>query len=320
ARVTLLHTTDLHGALTPWDYLEDRPAVRGLTKVATLVRAIREEGPPTVLLDAGDCIQGGIEFGRVGRKPGPDPMMAAMSRMGYDAMALGNHEFDFGLSELVEARKAATFPWLSANLVREADGQPAFAASWIGAPGGVRVGVVGLTTPAIPFLADTGNASGLPVLPPVESARREVERLRSSGRCDVVVLLAHSGLERDPETGAEREGGAPFANWGYRLATEVPGVDVVILGHTHEVVPSVRVGGALVTQAGKWAQQLGRVDLVLTRGSATERWKLTSASARMIAVTDSLPEDEEIAALAKPHHEAARTALGQTLCNATREI
>src|SRR5262249_61920614 len=61
ARVTLLHTTDLHGALTPWDYLEDRPAVPGLTKVATLVRALREGGPPAVLVDAGDCIQGGVE-------------------------------------------------------------------------------------------------------------------------------------------------------------------------------------------------------------------------------------------------------------------
>src|SRR5438876_3379783 len=233
ARVILLHTTDLHGALTPWDYLTDRPATRGLTKIASMVRAIREEGPPTVLLDAGDCIQGGIEFGRAGQRPGPDPMMAAMSRMGYDAMALGNHEFDFGLSELEQARKVATFPWLSANIVRETDGQPAFSASWIGAPGGVRVGVVGLTTPAIPFLADSGNASGLRVLPPLESARREVERLRSSGRCDVVVLLAHTGLERDPETGTERAGGAPSENWGYRLATEVAGCDVVILGHSH---------------------------------------------------------------------------------------
>jgi 2',3'-cyclic-nucleotide 2'-phosphodiesterase (5'-nucleotidase family) len=318
-RIILLHTTDLHGALTPWDYLEDRPAVRGLTKVATMVRAIREEGPPTLLLDAGDCIQGGIEYGRSGR-PEPDPMMAAMNRMGYDAMAIGNHEFDFGLAELEQARKTATFPWLAANVVRAADGQPAFGTSWIGAPGGVRVGVVGITTPAIPFLADTGNASGLRILPPVEAARREVERLRSSGNCDVVVILAHTGLERDPVTGAELPSVAPSENWGYRLANEVPGADVVILGHSHAVVTSQRIGGALVTQAGKWAQQLGRVDLTLTRASATERWKLSASTAQVIAVTDSVPEDEEIAAIAKPRHEAARRALGGVVCSAAREI
>jgi len=318
-RVILLHTTDLHGALTPWDYLEDRPAVRGLTRVASLVRTIREEGPPTLLLDAGDCIQGGIEYGRQGRKPGPDPMMTAMNRMGYDAMAVGNHEFDFGLSELEQARQLATFPWLSANVVHAADGQPAFDATWIGTPGGVRVGVVGLTTPAIPFLADSGNASGLRVVAPVEVARREVERLRSSGRCDVVVLLAHTGLERDA-TGAERAGGAPAENWGYRLATEVPGADVVILGHSHAVVPSLRLGGTLVTQAGKWGQQLGRVDLVLTRASDKERWKLSSSTAQVMAVTDSIPEDGEIAAIAAPHHQAARAALGEAVGAAAREI
>ena len=318
-RIILLHTTDLHGALTPWDYLEDRPAVRGLTKVASMVRTIREEGPPTLLLDAGDCIQGGIEYGRPGR-PGPDPMMAAMSRMGYDAMAIGNHEFDFGLAELEQARKTATFPWLAANIVRAADGQPAFGTSWIGAPGGVRVGVVGITTPAIPFLADTGNASGLRILPPVEAARREVERLRSSGSCDVVVILAHTGLERDPVTGAELPSVAPSENWGYRLAKEVPGTDVVILGHSHGVIPSQRIGETFVTQAGKWAQQLGRVDLTLTRASATGRWKISASTAQVIAVTDSVPEDEEIAAIAKPSHEAARRVLGGVVCTAAREI
>jgi len=246
-------------------------------------------------------------------------MMAAMNRMGYDAMAVGNHEFDFGLSELEQARQIAMFPWLAANVVRAADGKPAFGATWNGTRGGVRVGVVGLTTLAIPFLADTGNASGLRVLPPVENARREVERLRSSGRCDVVVLLAHTGLERD-ETGAERAGGAPAENWGYRLATEVPGTDVVILGHSHAVVPSLRLGGTLVTQAGKWGQQLGRVDLVLTRGSDKERWKLSSSTAQVIAVADSIPEDGEIAAIAASHHEAARAALGEVVGAAAREI
>ena len=76
ARIVILHTADLHGALTSWDYLADRPAIRGLTRVATLVDSIRAEGPPVMLLDAGDCIQGGIEYGRPGGsqvRPGPHP-------------------------------------------------------------------------------------------------------------------------------------------------------------------------------------------------------------------------------------------------------
>ncbi|HEY2954275.1 MAG TPA: 5'-nucleotidase C-terminal domain-containing protein [Candidatus Eisenbacteria bacterium] len=323
AHLVVLHTTDLHGALTPWDYLADRPAVRGLTKIASLVHAVREEGAPLLLLDAGDCIQGGIEFGREGGaqpRTGSDPMMAAMNRMGYDAMAVGNHEFDFGLGEFEQARSAAAFPWLAANIVRAGDGKPAFGASIVSTLGGVRVGVVGLCTPAVPFLADTGYGSGLRVLPPVEVARREVGRLRAEGRCDVVVLLAHTGLERDPESGAERPGAMPDEHWGYRLATEVPGTDLVILGHSHALVPSQRVGGTLVVQAGKWAQNLGRVDLTLTRAGAGERWKLSSAVGRAIAVTDSVPEDAEVAALAAPYHAAARAALAETLGTAAREI
>ena len=321
ARVILLHTTDLHGALTPWDYLTDRPATRGLTKIASMVHSIRGEGPPTLLLDAGDCISGGIEYGRsVDGTKRLDPMMAAMSRIGYDAMAIGNHEFDFGLAELEQARKAATFPWLAANIVRASDGTPAFGTSWVGTPGGVRVGVVGLTTPAIPYLADSGNASGLRVLPPVDVARREVDRLRTAGRCDVIVLLAHTGLERDPDTGRERESPAAGENWGHRLATEVKGVDVVILGHSHAVLPAARIGEALVTQAGKWGQHLGRVDLVLDRANARARWRLASATAQVIAVADSVAEDEEIAAIAAPHHQAARAALDEVVCTATREI
>src|SRR5206468_8095409 len=139
---------------------------------------------------------------------------------------VGNHEFDYGLEALASARKDAAFPWLAANIVREADGKPAFAPSLVRPVGGVRVGVVGLCTPAVPFLEDSANIAGLRFLSPVEAARAEVERLRRIEHCDVVVLLAHTGLEKNPDTGVERKGDAPGENWGYRPATEVPGVDV----------------------------------------------------------------------------------------------
>ena len=252
ARFTILHTTDLHGALTDYDYLADRPADRGLTRIATLVARVRAEGPPVLLLDDGDCIQGGPLVSVYQRDPGglPEPMMAAMSRMGYDAMAVGNHEFGFGLETMAAARGAARFPWLAANGVRGSDGSPAFAPSLVKTLDGVRVGVVGLCTPAVPAFEDSAHYAGLRFVSPVEAARDEVARLRGAERCDVVVLLAHTGLERDPLSGVARPGDTPDENWGYRLAREVPGVDVVILGHTHVVVPAIETSGALGTQAG----------------------------------------------------------------------
>jgi 2',3'-cyclic-nucleotide 2'-phosphodiesterase/3'-nucleotidase len=315
ARLVVLHTTDLHGALTGWDYLEDRPAARGLTRIAPLVRAIRGEGAPVLLLDAGDAIQGGplVDVDRPGGPARPEPMTAAMNRLGYDAMAIGNHEFSHGLIALESARAASGFPWLAANVVRAADRRPAFPASRVRTFGGLRVGVVGVTTPAIPMLEDSAHVAGLRFLSPVEAANAEIARLRDSVHCDVVVLLAHTGLERDPVTGAERAGDAPDENWGHRLATEVRGADVLVLGHTHAVVASATVGGTLVTQAGHAGESLGRVDVTLTRAAPDSAWRIASRSARVIALADTSAEDSALVAFAKPYHDETREALDRVI-------
>ena len=319
ARVTLLHTTDLHGALTDYDYAADRPAPRGLVRIATLVRGIRAENPATLLLDAGDAIQGGpIETTyQHGERTRPEPMMTAMSRVGYDAMAVGNHEFSFGASTIERARRDASFPWLAANLTRAGDGTPAFGTSIVRTVGAIKIGVVGLCTPALPYLEDSVNIAGLRFASPVVAARTEVARLRASEHCDVVVLLAHTGLEKDPATGLERKGDAPDENWGYRLATEVPGTDVVILGHTHAVIPSLEVGSVLVTQAGKWGEGLGRVDLELTRASASGPWTISSRRSQVLAIADSVGADTALAAFALPYHRAAQAALDEPIGRAT---
>lgn len=322
ARLTVLHTADLHGTLTDWDYLADRPAPRGLTRVATLVQRVRAEGGPVLLLDAGDAMQGSpLEMvWRRGFSQGREPMMAAMTRMGYDAMTVGNHEFSFGPGALAHARADAGFPWLAANVVRVSDGAPAFAPSLVKTVGALRVGVVGICTPAVPSLEDSANVAGLRFLPAVEAARAEVQRLRSGGLCDVVVLLAHAGLEFDPITGQDRIGGAPGEQVGRALALGVPGVDALILGHTHAIVESLTVGATLVTQAGRWGEALGRPDLGFTRASPRDPWRLTSRRARVMAVTDSVPSDPALVAFAEPYHRATEAALTETLAVASREI
>lgn len=322
ARLTVLHTADLHGALTDWDYLADRPAARGLTRLATLVQGVRAEGTPVLLLDAGDAMQGSpLEtVWRRGFSQGHEPMMTAMTRMGYDAMAIGNHEFSFGPGALGRARAEAGFPWLAANIVRAEDGTPAFPASVVKTVGPLRVGVVGICTPAVPELEDSASVAGMRFLPAVEAARAEAERLRSGGLCDVVVLLAHTGLEFDAATGRERVGSAPGENVGRALALGVPGVDVVILGHTHALVDSLPIGATLVTQAGKWGQALGRVDLTYRRATPGEPWTLASRRARVITVADSVPADPALAAFAEPYHRATQAALAETLGVASQEI
>src|SRR5215212_9305920 len=116
-QITILGTTDLHGNLNPIDYYTNKPDNRGLAKVATLIKRIRKESPNVLLIDSGDTIQGSpLEsfHGRKNNQP-PDPMMLAMNSLNYDAMTVGNHEYNFGLKVLEKARKEAQFPWLSAN-------------------------------------------------------------------------------------------------------------------------------------------------------------------------------------------------------------
>ncbi|MEO5616674.1 MAG: 5'-nucleotidase C-terminal domain-containing protein [Candidatus Eisenbacteria bacterium] len=320
ARLVILHTTDLHGAFDGWDYSADRPEPHGLTRIATLVRRARAEGSPTLVLDAGDCIQGGAATIFARRKSArPHPMMSLMNSIGYDAMAVGNHEFDFGREGLARIRKQAKFPWLAANVVRR-DGRPAFDASLVRIVGGIKVGIVGLCTPAVPMFTDSVLWAGLRFVEPIEPARREVERLRKIEHCDVVVLLAHMGLERDPATQVSREGETPDENWGYRLAEQVRGVDAVILGHTHAVVPSARVNGTLVTQAGKHGESLGRIEIPLSRTTARAPWVVGEIRARVHAVTDTVAEDSALAARATGYRNEARAALATIVGSTARPL
>ena len=148
AELIILQTSDLHGAVLPgWDL------GRGsLIQVATLVEDIRRQAVhPVLLFDSGDTIQGTPleQFAHV-RWGEPSPTIEAMNLIGYQAMAVGNHEFNFGLDVLRRAQAQARFPFLSANTVGVDDGEPAFQPYLVLQAGALRVGVLGLTTPNVP--------------------------------------------------------------------------------------------------------------------------------------------------------------------------
>jgi len=320
AHFTILHTTDVHGSLLPWDDLAQKPAARGLVRAATLVTKIRGEGQPVLLLDDGDATAGSplaSEWHRF-HAGAPEPVTLVMNAMGYDAMALGNHEFDFGPRSLDSTRAAARFPFLAANVTRT-DGSPAFQPAIVKVlANGVRVGVIGLCTPAVPQLADPAQYAGCTFLPPIELAQKEVDRLRSVEHCDVVVALAHTGLEKDPRTGELRKGDAPGEDFGWQLAHEVHGLDVVILGHTHVTVPYAHAdrGGPVITQAGKWAESLGRVDVTLSRAAAGAPWTVGSR-AYVLALGDTVADDTSLARQLAPYAARTNAALDQVVGTAS---
>jgi 2',3'-cyclic-nucleotide 2'-phosphodiesterase/3'-nucleotidase len=312
--ITVLQTSDLHANLLPWNYARGTAGDWGLARVATRVRAIRAREPHVLLLDGGDTIQGSPIGWLEARRPtgGVHPMAAAMNALRYDAMAVGNHEFNFGLDVLRRTQKDSAFPWLSANTRNAADGTPAFPEYVVRELGGVRVGVLGLTTPNIPGWEPLANRPGLSWEDPVATARRLVPRLRDRERCDLVVVLFHSGLEADPATGEPN--GTAHENRVVALAREVAGVDLVLTGHTHRRLPLTRVNGVPVIQPGRWGEVLARVDLVVERGDGRSR--VLEVKGELLPSDASVATDPEVAAIAGKAHERALAYLNEPVATA----
>src|SRR6476660_4500390 len=180
-QITILGTTDLHGNIDPIDYYTNKPDNRGLAKISTLIKGIRKEQPNVLLIDSGDTIQGTpLEsfHGRKNNQP-PDPMMLVMNSLNYDAMTVGNHEYNFGLKVLEKARAEAKFPWLSANTYDKGKNQPHYKPYIVKEVAGVKIGVLGLTTPGIPNWDNPPNYAGLEFHNPIPEARKWVNTLRS---------------------------------------------------------------------------------------------------------------------------------------------
>ena len=264
--------TDVHGRLRGWNYESNRPdPVRGLSRAATIVDSVRAAAPGRViLLDAGDLLQGNsltYVAARVSPDSAPHPVIAAMNAMRYDAAAVGNHEFNYGVPFLQRTLKQARFPFLAANAYRP-DGTRAFPAWTIVQRGSVRVGIVGATTPGS-MVWDRDNLAGRitlrDIVPEVRAAVREV---RAAG-ADVVLVTMHSGLD-GPSSYDTVTTRLPSENVAARVAHEVTGIDLILYGHSHLELPDSLVGGVLLMQPKNWATSVGVAHLALSRRDG--RW------------------------------------------------
>src|SRR4029078_7444592 len=305
-QIVILGTTDLHGNLYPTDYYTNKPDNRALAKIGTLIRQIRKDNANVMLIDSGDTIQGTpLEYyhNKKNNTP-PDPMMLAMSELQYDSMTVGNHEYNFGLKVLEKARSEAKFPWLSANTYDKGKDQTHYKPYIVKEVAGVKIGVLGLTTPGIPNWDNPPNYAGLEFHEPLVEARKWVPILPDQEKADVVVIAMHMGLEEDLRTGEMSPGQVLNENEAILIAREVPGVDVIFMGHTPRDVPSVYVNGVLLTQANRWGSHLARADLYLQRAGSS--WRMYAKSARTIPADDRVEPDPEVVKLAEPYDRETR--------------
>jgi 2',3'-cyclic-nucleotide 2'-phosphodiesterase (5'-nucleotidase family) len=319
-QITILGTTDLHGNIDPIDYYTNKPDNRGLAKIATLIKRIRKEQPNVLLIDSGDTIQGTpLEsfHGRKNNQP-TDPMMLIMNSLNYDAMAVGNHEYNFGLKVLEKARHEAKFPWLSANTYETNTGKTHYEPYLVRELSGVKIGILGLTTPGIPNWDNPPNYAGLEFHDPIAEAKKWVDVLRTKEKVDLVVIAMHMGLGEDLRTGEVTPGQVPHENEAISIAKQVPGVDLIFMGHTHRDVPSLYINGVLITQANHWGRHLARADVYLQK--STSGWTVYAKAARTIPSEDRIEPDPDVVKLAEPYDRETQAWLGRTIGESSTDL
>lgn len=330
----ILATSDLHGHILPWDDLADRPAPdRGLAQVASLVAAARAEVAGSILLDNGDFLNGSPLADHVAETLGQDrravhPVVAAMNHLGYDAATLGNHEFSNGLPMLRRALGQARFPVVAGNLDRiTAKGRRPFLPRFVLIPRDlpdaagqlhrVTIGVLGFLPPQTVLWERRHMAGHLAARGILATARAMVPRLRRAG-ADVIVALSHSGLGlgADPE---EAE------NVSAALA-QMPGIDAVIAGHTHQVFPAAEAAQSdkALVLPGFFGSHLGVIDLRLHRkgqswrvaGHKTELRAISERRGPLALVSPLVESDAALTRLVSAHVAAMRACaarpVGQT--------
>ncbi|WP_409344086.1 bifunctional metallophosphatase/5'-nucleotidase [Paenibacillus sp. MBLB4367] len=260
--VTIGHTNDTHGHITT----DKGNKELGFAKIATLLKQWRTENPNFLLLDAGDTFQGTV-FVNQFKGESIVPMLNALQ---YDAMAAGNHEFDFGYEQLLKLRDRLTYPVINANVFKD-DGTNLLPPVYYTEIGGRTFAFLGFVTEETPILTHPDNVKGLTFKSPVEVAKTMVPELKK--KADHVVVISHVGIETDR-----------------KIAEQVPGIDLIVGGHSHTPIREPEnVNGTYIVQDWEYGKAVGRADLYYLNG------ELVHFSGGLAEYDDTIADDPEIA-------------------------
>lgn len=260
-QVTILGTSDMHGNIWGYSYEDNKESANnGMARLYTYIQQTRAENPNTILIDAGDDIQGTIMTDDLYNKTpdAPHPVITAMNLMGYDAMTLGNHEFNWGIPTMQKIMGQAKFPVLAAN-VKDQAGKFVTGAGWtIVDKGGVKVAVIGVVTPDVPIW--DGGKDGVEACT-YEAANTAVKKAiqEIGGKADLIVVSAHMGLyaEFDEENGSDS---------AQKILDENPEIDVLQVAHNHVVVKE-KHGNTVIGGVRNGGRDIARFDLTLDKNN-----------------------------------------------------
>ena len=301
--ITILGTSDMHGNIWGYSYEDNAESTNnGMARLYTYIQQVRAENPNTILIDAGDDIQGTIMTDDLYNKTPeePHPVIAAMNYMGYDAMTLGNHEFNWGIPTMQAILSQADFPVLAAN-VTDADGQLVTGAGWtIVEKGGVKVAVIGVVTPDVPIW--DGGKEGIDDAV-YEAANVAVGKAidEIGDQADVIVVSAHMGMYAE----FDEEGGSDSAQ---KILDDNPEIDVLQVAHNHVVV-SEKQGDVAIGGVRNGGRDIARFDLTLDADN-----NVVDATVEIVDMAEVAPSQEirDIPLVAEAHQKTIDYIAGGT--------
>jgi len=260
-QVTVAHTNDVHSHI-----LENKRAKEfGYAKIARVIKAWRKSSEHFLLLDAGDTTQGSL-YGNLFKG---ESIIGLLHLLGYDAMAAGNHEFDYGSKQTLKLKRRLNLPLLSANVYSH-NGKYFLTPYTFKTIAGIRFAILGLTTPETPISTHPNNVKGLQFASPEEVVRKLVPELKK--KADRVIVLCHTGVEEDR-----------------KIAAAVDGIDLIVGGHSHTPLRKPEyVNGTSIVQAWEYGKAIGRADLYYYQD------ELVAFSAELFPYTENIAEDQEM--------------------------
>lgn len=326
-RITIIHTNDHHGRF--WKNSDGEYGMAARKNVIDQIRAdVRIHGGYSLLLDGGDVNTGVPESDM----QDAEPDFKGMNLLGYDAMAVGNHEFDKPPAVLAKQRQWAQFPMLAANIYRH--GKRMFAPYKIFDLGGVRVAVMGLTTDDTKKLTNPENTQGIEFRNPAREAARLLPTLRK--QADVIIAATHMGHYTDGNHGVNAPGDV-------EMARQVQGLNLIVGGHSQNPVCMLaenrrndayvpgsdcapdRQNGAWIVQAHEWGKYVGRADFEYRNGefrllqyrlipvNLKKNEKGADGKDRKVSYSGDIPEHSEMLALLQPYQDKGQAVLGEQL-------
>lgn len=328
-KLTVIHTNDNHGR-----FWTNRHGEYGMAARKTLIDSIRadvaQQGGELLLLSGGDINTGVPESDL----QDAEPDFKAMGFIGYDAMAIGNHEFDNELAVIRKQQSWVGFPFLAANIYDKNSQKRLFAPYKIFNKGGLRIAVMGLTTEDTKKLGNPQFMQGISFTAPIDEARKLLPELKK--QADVIIAATHMGHYNDASHGINAPGDVS-------LARSVPGIDMIIGGHSQDpvcidgqgkLITNYRAGmacmpdsqnGTLIMQAHEWGKYVGRADLEFKNGELSllsyqlipvnlkKKIKNAEGKSVRVLIADNIPEDQELKTFLTPFQEQGQEQLQQKI-------